>query len=108
MAEQITIRIFHNENERQSFVHGYSIGDPLKEVYCGEHRLLYKEASGINLSLEYIFEENQWLDHRRPWYDGARSLSVGDVIVIGRRAFSVCNVGFGEIDPAEAGLEIQV
>lgn len=105
MANLIVVRILLNEYERGSFVRGYAPGDPLVQVYEGEHRLPYHEFAEV--SLEFIFEENQWVSEaRRPWYDGARSISVGDVIVLHDRAYAVAKgVGFTEIDPVEAGIE---
>lgn len=97
--KKITVRILHNENERESFHHGYQDGDSLKEVYKGRRPLMHKTPESRTLSLEYIFEANQWVDDaHRPWYE-ARSLSVGDVIVLQRRAFACERVGFREIDP---------
>lgn len=98
----MTVRILHNENERSSFVHGYKDGDPLKEVYRGEHRLPYQEELGRVFALDHIFEQNQWHDFGRPWYDDARSLSVGDVVMLNDRAFAAeRGSGFREVELAE-------
>lgn len=99
----ITVRILHNQNERQSFAIGYRHGDPLVEIYKGKHRLIYRED--VEISLEYIFEENQWIDNSRPWYPEARSISVGDVIVLHHKAYACERVGFREINPVDAGIE---
>lgn len=106
MAHSIVVRILLNENERESFGRGFEPGDPLVQVYEGESRFPYEEAF-VDFSLEYIFEENQWVSEaRRPWYDSARSISVGDVIVLHDKAYAVARgVGFTEIDPVEAGIE---
>lgn len=103
MTEQIEVRILHNENERDSFFRGYSEGDPLNEVYSGMRRLPHREEESIINSLEYIFMENQWRDLHRPWYNDARSLSVGDVIVLGEKAYACDHVGFSEVN--SDGLE---
>lgn len=105
MAKSIVVRILHNQDERNSFAVGYRHGDPLIQVYEGEHRLLYREE--IEMSLELIFEQNhQWGgSNHQPWYKSARSLSVGDVIVIHNRAFACEEIGFREINPVDAGIE---
>lgn len=104
MDQPIVVRILLNENERESFIRGYSLGDPLVQVYEGEHRLPDEFAE---VSLEHIFEANQWLSETcRPWYEGARSISVGDVIILHNKAYACAKgVGFTEIDPVQAGIE---
>lgn len=97
MAKQIRVQILHNQNERDSFFYGYKEGDPLVRVYDAEKALPYREHAVV--SLEFIFEQNQWIgDAKRPWYDDARSLSVGDVIVLHDQAYACERIGFRPID----------
>lgn len=92
-AEPIQIRILHNENT-YAMMDGYTPGDPLVEVFSDDQRFLPFREDAI-VSLEYVYEENQWIDEkRRPWYDGARSVSKGDVVVLGDKAYAVASVGF--------------
>lgn len=104
MAKSIVVRILHNQDERNSFVFGYRHGDPLVQVYEGEHRFIYRDPKGAEFSLEHIFEQNQWVDDRHPWYDEARSISVGDVIVLHDKAYACEQIGFREINPVDAGI----
>lgn len=101
MIDTIKVRILHNANERESFLRGYEEGDPLTCVYEGDHRLPYREFA--ETSLEHIFASNQWVDDaRRPWYDGARSLSVGDVIELAGTAYACEPIGFRELKEVSA------
>lgn len=94
-ADPIQIRILHNENPN-AMLDGYTEGDPLAEIYSVEKFLPHREYATI--SLEYIFEQNQWIDeNHRPWYSEARSLSKGDVIVLGEKAYAVATIGFDEL-----------
>lgn len=105
--DSVTVRVLHNQNESQSFDVGYRHGDPLIEVYEGKHRFPYKDPEALELSLEQIFEQNQWAEKGsvHPWYPDARSLSVGDVIVLHHKAYACERVGFREINPVDAGIE---
>lgn len=104
MADLIFVRILLNCNESESLFRGYEPGDALVEVYQGTHRLPYQFYADV--SLEHIFASNQWVDEsHRPWYDDARSLSKGDVVVLHDKAYAIDTVGFREIDPVEAGIE---
>lgn len=92
MPDPIQIRILLNQH-MAAMIDGYMPGDPLTEVFSDERFLPYREDAVV--SLEYIFEENQWIDaNRRPWYDGARSLSKGDVVILHDKAWAVASMGF--------------
>lgn len=101
--DKIQIRILHNQNECESFMRGYEEGDPLVVVFEDDERFLpHREFAEV--SLDYIYAENQWINEtRRPWYDDARSLSKGDVIVLGDAAYAIESIGFKklDVDPVE-------
>lgn len=95
------VQILHNQNERESFLRGYQQGDPLLRVYDGEPKGL-RDQDNLEYNLEFIYRQNQHgVPGSYPWYQDARSLSVGDVIVIGTRAFAVANLGFTELENFE-------
>lgn len=98
MVDSIQVQILLNHNDH-GMIRGYRPGDELVKVYEGEHRLPYREEAIT--SLEYIFEQNQWLDRSQPWYQG-RSLSMGDVVVLHETAYAVASIGFEKIDMPEA------
>lgn len=95
------VQLLHNQNERESFVRGYAEGDSLCRVFDGEPNFIpYRED--LEVGLHFIYEANQYLNKtRRPWYKDARSLCVGDVIVLGEKAYSIDHVGFTELQGFE-------
>lgn len=101
--DSITVRIFHNRETPEAHARGYEYGDTLDQVYCGEKRLPYREFA--ETSLEFIYEQNRWVDGSFPWYEEARSIAVGDVIVLDNKVYSIEPIGFKELDPVHACLE---
>lgn len=95
MAEPIQILILHNDNPL-AMMDGYQEGDKLTLVYQVRRWLPHREYA--ESSLDHIYEENQWVDEiHRPWYDDARSVSKGDVIVLHDKAYAVDSIGFTEV-----------
>lgn len=96
MADPIRIIILHNDNPL-AMLDGYDEGDTLTEVYRDETRYFsYREDAEV--SLDYIYAENQWVSEtHRPWYDDARSVSKGDVIVLHDKAYAVDSIGFTDV-----------
>lgn len=91
----IRILILHNDNPL-AMLDGYQEGDTLTPVYEARRFLPWREYAEV--SLDHIYAENQWVDeNHRPWYDDARSLSKGDVIVLADKAYSVDSVGFSDV-----------
>lgn len=78
---------------------GYEYGDPMMRVYDGPQFVPHREF--LHEGLEYVYSCNQHVDaNHRPWYEG-RSLSKGDVICLGDKAYSVETVGFQYIEDFE-------
>jgi hypothetical protein len=102
MADPILILILHNDNPL-AMIDGYMYGDPLTMVYRDTKCLPHREYAEV--SLNYVYAENQWVDEaHRPWYDDARSLSKGDVIVLQDKAYTVASIGFDEVKISVEGL----
>lgn len=95
------VQILHNQNERESFLRGYRTGDPLIRVYDDEPSMLIPYREDLIVGLEFIYEMNQYAGVRKPWYEDARSLAMGDVIVLGDRAFAIERIGFKELHDFE-------
>ena len=102
MADPIAVILLHNQNP-MAMLDGYSHKDPLTVVYRDAKHLPYRVDAEV--SLDYIYAENQWVDNdHRPWYDDARSLSKGDVIVLHDKAYAIGTVGFQEVEISVKGL----
>lgn len=84
------VRVFHNKNERESFLRGYDPADPLALVYAGDQDVRHPDD---------VYNACQHgVGSQRPWYQGRRSMSVGDVMSIDDTYFAVERVGFKEIE----------
>jgi hypothetical protein len=96
---RMRVQILHNQNERHSFIDGYTKDDPLVRVFDGEppyfEVISYREDPEVGLN--YIYEANQHLFDTHPWNPDVRSLSKGDVIVLGEKAYAIESMGFKEL-----------
>jgi hypothetical protein len=104
LEEGIPVKVYLNRNERESFMYGWSPGHPLE--LAAEYQSPYgDEIDGIENApgiagilnqtfreLNIDFPETDWgKDYR---HRGMRSLSVGDVVVIGELAYACERVGW--------------
>lgn len=94
------VQILHNQNERNSFLDGYTEGDSLICVYDGHYILYHLD---LEVRLNFIYEQNQYAPEMNliPWYDHARSLCMGDVICLNDKAYAIERRGFKELEGFE-------
>lgn len=94
MDEKLTVKVLLNMS---SFLHPYSSNDQLMQALMFETR---PPACGhIAMLLRIVFEQCNHPAPRADWArqyrtDGNRSLSVGDVIVIGEQAYAIGETRF--------------
>ena len=101
-------------NEGPGMFLGYEPGDLLVKgplVYLDEDRIVtghprnWKEAEDIDVMwLEHVWAIGNRVarDHEGiTWPSNVRSLSMGDVAVIGERAYSIASVGWEPIDTGD-------
>ena len=106
MPVRVRIQILHNANERESFFRGYAEGDSLVRVFDGEPPVFIPYREDLEVGLHFVYEANQYVgESRHPWYSDARSLCMGDVIVLGDNAYAIEQVGFKHLPGFEVPYE---
>jgi hypothetical protein len=99
LEEQIQVRVYLNQNERESFMDGFKSTDPLicaTSYFVTADRI---DGGSVNGILNEAFAELNRDEPTANWARvyrarGRRSLSVGDVVVIGEIAYAVERVGW--------------
>jgi hypothetical protein len=99
IEEGVPVKVYLNANERESFMDGFKEADPL--VLAAEYRVGVEmiDSGSANPILNQAFRELNIDDPTAEWAveyraRGRRSLSVGDVVVVGEIAYAVDRVGW--------------
>ena len=101
LEDGIPVKVYLNRNERDSFIYGYKEGHPLElaveyQAPLDESKTLTQDVQGIlNLAFRELnidFPTTDWANEYRA--KGMRSLSVGDVVVVGELAYACDRVGW--------------
>lgn len=113
LEEGVQVKVYLNRNERESFMDGYKGGDPLELAvdYRVDAEMLFvpgqpsraghwKTSDGMPHGiLNQAFMELNRDDPKSGWAKkyrdrGMRSLSVGDVVVVGESAYACEKIGW--------------
>lgn len=98
-----TVKVYLNENLRDSFVRGYVPGDPLRLAASWEERFQRNPGE----ILEHVFDELNIDEPTESWAreyraNRNRSLSKGDVVVFGETAWACESVGWKQVAMSDA------
>jgi hypothetical protein len=97
---KVTVKVLHNTN-LTSMIFGYEPGDVLTEQLSFQSG--FPACGHVVMLLRIVFrqlnnEDDCMADWAKEYFAGGnRSLSVGDVIVVGEQAFSIEGTGFAPI-----------
>lgn len=98
----VTVKVYLNTNERESFMRGYQHGDPLKlaATWTTSQRNPHEELNRAFRELNIDSPTEKWAKDYRARRN--RSLSKGDVVVFGETAWSCESVGWKQLSLAGA------
>lgn len=93
----VTVKVYLNTNERDSFMRGYQHGDPLRlaATWNTSQNNPNEELNRAYHQLNVDAPTEQWARDYRA--NRNRSLSKGDVVVFGETAWSCESVGWKQI-----------